>query len=258
MGKEQRQSRRVKPRASRDHRMELKHPLAERVAAYALAAAAAGLGVMAGAPPAEAQIVYTPANIHFFLNEVDLDLNNDGIDDFSIHQFWSSDGFGFVSFALLEATGRPGNGVIPAGSSINCSRVCAARLVPDAKMGPGEDFYRGGNVAMAGSYRRHVTYSWGAWQGGTFGFLGLEFQIDGQAHYGWAAIIITSPFHAGLFAGVIKGYAYNTVPNQPIRAGQKSNTDVIGEILPQPATLGLLALGAPGLEIWRRRRRASS
>jgi hypothetical protein len=53
----------------------------------------------------------------------------------------------------------------------------------------------------------------------------------------------------------VKGYAYNSVPNQPIRAGQKSNTDLIGEMPAQAATLGLLAMGAPALDIWRRRER---
>jgi len=59
--------------------------------------------------------------------------------------------------------------------------------------------------------------------------------------------------HRRTVPGVVKGYAYNTVPNQPILAGQKSDTDVVGEIPPWPDTLGLLALGAQGI-LFRRRK----
>ena len=42
---------------------QVSESLHKRLNAYALAASAAGLGVLAFAPPAEAKIVYTPANI---------------------------------------------------------------------------------------------------------------------------------------------------------------------------------------------------
>ena len=50
---------------------------------YAVAAGAAGVGMLALAQPAEAKIVYTPANtpIRFVVN---LDLNNDGLPDFQL------------------------------------------------------------------------------------------------------------------------------------------------------------------------------
>jgi hypothetical protein len=57
----------------------------------------------------------------------------------------------------------------------------------------------------------------------------------------------------------VKGDAYNTVPNQPVLAGflagEGDGERRIGEIPPQPATLGLLGLGAPALDIWRSRKR---
>ena len=51
---------------------------------YAVAASAAGVGMIALAQPAEAKIVYTPANVQIGSNTVrlNLDLNNDGITDF--------------------------------------------------------------------------------------------------------------------------------------------------------------------------------
>lgn len=45
-------------------------------------------------------------------------------------------------------------------------------------------------------------------------FLGLQFEINGKVHYGWARIAITSPGE-----WVVKDYAYNAAPNEPIYAG---------------------------------------
>jgi hypothetical protein len=121
-----------------------------------------------------------------------------------------------------------------------------------AKIGASEIFYRNRKVRMGSAVDPGSSH--GPWKNDTSGFLALEFQIDGQAHYGWAEVFVAT-FESGGFTeyrGVVKGYAYNTVPNKPMRAGQTSDRDLIGEIAPQPATLGLLALGAPGLDIWRR------
>jgi hypothetical protein len=52
-------------------------------------------------------------------------------------------------------------------------------------------------------------------------------------------------------------YAYAD-PGEPIRAGQKSSTEMVPEesndIIPQEGSLGALALGATGLLAWRKRR----
>ncbi len=134
--------------------------------------------------------------------------------------------------------------------------------VQEVRAGPGESFVRGRNARMEEWSVFTTTYVRGYWGSGTSGFLGLEFQIDGQAHYGWAEVFMTGGGPFEKYRGVVKGYAYNTVPNQPLLAGflvgAESDGDQIGEMSPPTATLGLLALGAPGLDIWRRRERASS
>jgi hypothetical protein len=78
------------------------------------------------------------------------------------------------------------------------------------------------------------------------GYVGLQFLIGGQVHYGWASFSITPPNQ--LFAGyneVLTGYAHNTIADATILAGQGT--------VPEPGTLGLLALGSLGLAFWRRR-----
>ena len=60
---------------------------------YALAATAAGVGMMVPTQPAGARIVYTPAHVAIGKNRSFLiDLNHDGMPDFGIHnqQFLSS------------------------------------------------------------------------------------------------------------------------------------------------------------------------
>jgi len=50
---------------------------------YGLAAGAAGVGMLALAPPVQAKIIYTPADVNFSrYPPVSLDLNHDGIGDF--------------------------------------------------------------------------------------------------------------------------------------------------------------------------------
>jgi hypothetical protein len=60
----------------------------------------------------------------------------------------------------------------------------------------------------------------------------------------------------GVFA-TLTGYAYETIPNEPIIAGKTEGPDDAGAeesrnlSAPEPASLGTLAMGAPGLSIWR-------
>jgi hypothetical protein len=243
--KRQSHSRRLKSREARATGTGLAQPLAERLAAYALAAAAAGLGIMSGAESADAKIIFTPANIHFEKGAA-LDLNNDGITDFLINQSSRSTFFRHS----LWVGGLPGNGVLGFGY--------ASRLARGAKIGPGEYFVRDRRAEMGGISADSSTYIHGPWQSGSSGFLGLQFQIDGQVHYGWAEVFITGGSVGAKYRGVVKGYAYNTAANQSLLAGfLASDVDgehTLGAMPPPPATLGLLALGAPGLDIWRSRK----
>jgi hypothetical protein len=66
-------------------------------------------------------------------------------------------------------------------------------------------------------------------------YVGLQFQMDGQTYYGWARV--GAPV-IGYNAGWLYDYAYETVPNTPILAGQ----------VPEPSTGALIALG--GVVVW--------
>jgi len=67
-------------RSRTEHLAESVH---HKLNAYALTAGAAGVGMLAGAQPAEGRIVYTPAHVAVQGVGYNLDLNHDGVPDFT-------------------------------------------------------------------------------------------------------------------------------------------------------------------------------
>jgi hypothetical protein len=91
-------------------------------------------------------------------------------------------------------------------------------------------------------------------------YLGIKFQIKGKSHYGWARLNVAES--RSRFTLVLTGYAFETIPGKPIIAGQTKGPDdpsveesnaMPNQPTPAPATLGALAMGAPGLSVWRRK-----
>jgi|SRR5579863_3137488 len=238
---------------------------------YALAAGAAGVAMLALAQPGEAKIVYTAAHQKLPLNkDFFLDLNHNSTNDFRLHitvtgescaahraTCSSWDAAGLVAYPQAK-----GNGV--AGKSAFASALRAgARIGPKA----GFNTSRGimGGVEL---FEGRLAYS-GAWADSgkpvDDRYLGVKFIVDGKLHYGWARFnvrIYRNP--KSTVTAVLTGYAYETIPNKPIIAGRKKGTDEISRIerltpasvrvsAPQPASLGMLAMGAPTLAIWRRK-----
>jgi hypothetical protein len=94
-------------------------------------------------------------------------------------------------------------------------------------------------------------------------YLGLKFMISGTVHFGWARVTVTTS--GKTFTTTLTGYAYETIPNKPIIAGKTKGQGHIDNSTAQlksaapaakPATLGVLAMGSPGLSIWRRKESA--
>lgn len=80
------------------------------------------------------------------------------------------------------------------------------------------------------------------------GYVGLQFDDGaGTVNYGWAEITLDA-FGAGQTIE-LNAYAVEMTPDQAIEAGATSS-------IPEPSTLGLLALGAAGLAAHRRRKQA--
>ncbi len=212
--------------------------LEKNLLAYAAAASAAGIGMLAFSQKAEAKIVYTPADQKLpFLTPLFIDLNHDGVNDFALY-FWFAEQWSSVraypaNLANLES------GII---GYKNFHGLHASALHAGDRIGPGRRF-RHGNAFMA-FFTQLSSYSFasGSWVNVTNRYLGFRFVVDGQAHYGWARVSIQGE------NGVLTGYAYETTPNKSIPAGKErgpgKNETAGAAGAEQPATLGKLARGA--------------
>ena len=235
---------------------------------------AAGAGLATLAMPAEAEIIYTPSNTPMVINGqnhglglTQLDLNNDGTPDFafglsSTIRFTSIGYTSRFKFLLRVAPDQAGNQVVQGQQAGTAAAIAAGR-----KIGPQQKFGANGYLVHQ-IYSRNSKgkdVSSGSWRNLEFAYVGLKFLINGEVHYGWARIKF--PYPNGYGFPSIYGYAYESVANQPIIAGQTSGTYEASGVQPSraaeskeqktaaaastTATLGALAAGMQGLNLWR-------
>jgi len=227
--------------------------------AYALAASAAGVGILALAQPAEGKIVYTHAHRNIG-SKTFLDLNHDGVNDFKFVNARTSrcvgecttggvirHGTAFqATYAELNIYGlRSGNQMF--GQSRYASAFSAG-----VRVGPSGKFPGGNIMASAMAISGNNEYSRGPWAGTEGGgvkhrYLGLKFAMNGKTHYGWARLNVVIS-QAATIKATLTGYAYETVPNKPIITGRTKGPDVITL---QDASLGHLARGSSAISAWR-------
>jgi hypothetical protein len=143
---------------------------------FAIATILAGVVLQAVAWPAEAQIVYTPTNITIGPNaSYGLDLNNDGITDFTIT---TED---FIANGSVSETSASGNGAL------------IGPLSEGDEIGP-DQVFSGGTVDLESFIHKcgkpkggtcWYLYS-GPWHVVLKGkrYLGLSFQLNGETYYG--------------------------------------------------------------------------
>jgi hypothetical protein len=213
--------------------VRLSNRLERRLNAYALAASAAGVGMLALAQPVEGKIVYTKANVivgrYSTQNYGNIDFNGDGISDV-ILDVCSLCGDSHNEFDAL------GRGIV--------SRVLKA----GDRIGPKDRFTTYFELVFL-SGGSHYTYSFpsgsNAWTKGAY--LGAKFLIQGKVHYGWARFTIRTQISG--MVGLLQGYAYETTPNKSIIAGQQESAirepnQASTRLGGKSGTLGALARGA--------------
>lgn len=225
--------------------------LTRQVAQYSLAAAVAGVSMLALTQPAAGEVVVTKKTIliPFGIAGVGIDINHDGATDFRF----------FATYFSFSGTSLHVSGGGVAGS------FYASALGREAKIGPSKHFSSSSFERIeraTGGYLNHKFL--GNWGDNLKNrYLGVRFAINGETHYGWIRLTITIPSDPTHFmTGTITGYAYETVPNKPILAGTASHTAKLD--LPDGVqnqfrrSLGMLALGADALPRWRREEAVTS
>lgn len=188
-----------------------------RTVAFAVAATLVTASILPS--PAAAEIVYHATDIAISRGAYNLDLNGDGITDFTITSKIEKFGLPCPDFsAVLTETPAAGNGAIVGplsrGVEIGANQSFSADIATMSSVWwytklviKGNDAYC--EVASHGED--------GTWWGKT-GYLGLSFQVSGQTYYGWAQL--SCPKSGG--SGTLLGYAYETIPGRTIFAGETS------------------------------------
>jgi len=250
--------------------------LDRQVAQYSLAAAVAGVSLLALAQPATGEVVVTRKTIHFPVGTrshpelVGISLSNNGVNDIS---------FLFNSFSdrngrdLFMSNANKDNGALMGGHF----DLYAVALPRGAKIGPvaAEDtpfFFYNGLVELSASSQNTPKYCEGYFGSNPQNFigcgspknkfLGVSFQRNGQTHYGWIRLSVTttSDPNGPRMTATVTGYAYETVANKPIIAGTAGTAAAATETptaeVQSPKniqnqagpSLGMLAAGSP---MWR-------
>ncbi|MGI9518648.1 MAG: PEP-CTERM sorting domain-containing protein [Pirellulaceae bacterium] len=98
--------------------------------------------------------------------------------------------------------------------------------------------------SSAGTMAR--AFSYGPFNSPGEGFLAFQFDVGNGTQYGWARVETLDTFGIQFNDFRIVDYAYAD-PNQSLKVGE----------IPEPGSLGLLAIGAAGLLTWRRQRKSA-
>jgi len=210
---------------------------------YALAATAAGVGMLALSQAAEAKIVYTKTHVAILpKHSYKLRLNHEQT-DFTLANITFCSDYCNYEFWLTCAAGNSAIGQLTSGY------VWGLALKQGSRIGTGQGFFPKGAFLVVGTGVIFV----GHWVNVTNGYLGLKFRIGGKTHYGWARMTVETGApptpNAPRISATLTGYAYETIPNKPIIAGKTKGPDVVTV---QPASLGRLAQGSAGLAAWRK------
>jgi hypothetical protein len=111
-----------------------------------------------------------------------------------------------------------------------------------------------GNSITGSGFQIGTGAAAGGWSLGDTGFFGFKFTSGANTHYGWGEMNISgSP--AGFGFSILRAY-YEDTPGASIAVGATESPPPPTPA-PAPSTLALLALGAAGVPLLRRRRKAA-
>jgi hypothetical protein len=182
---------------------------------------------------ANAQIVYTDVipdstmnctvNFTPCTNNYNLDLNNDANNDFILTAYrYDAPQIGIETHSYVTADPLNGNAVKDTMvNSIYVAIPLQFNAVIDSNLLLNQSWQTSGShILKYGIYGGSLVNDtvWGLWDSLSDYYLGLRILQSGQTHYGWVRLRVdVTPAHASL---IVRDYAYNSIPNQLILAGQ--------------------------------------
>jgi len=228
-------------------------PCQQQLNSYAIAATAAGVSILAFAGQSDAKIVYTPA--HHSIGDgrsFRLDFTGGGTTDLTIQNKHYSHCTTEGSCSTWQSLAANMSG----SNQVAYNVFGAVAMKAGMRIGPKGAFAGGRQKMVLAEFNSFG----GSWINVRNRYLGVKFKIKGKIHYGWArlSVQVQRPI---TIAATLTGYAYETIPNKAIIAGRTKGPDEasieapnasLAAPAPTPASLGMLALGAPALSVWRR------
>jgi len=215
---------------------------------------------------ANAQIVYTdvipdstlycPVSNGIVTKNYNLDLNNDANNDFILTAiYYYSAKKGVATYSDVTASPLNGNAV---KDTLDVSIPLQFNAVIDSNLLLNQSWQTSGSHSLktvVDDKGGGGDTIWGIWDNLSDYYLGLRLLQSGQTYYGWVRLRVdVTSSYASI---IVRDYAYNSIPNQPILAGQTNTTGINDNsftssinIYPNPATNYLtIALGGSNQKI---------
>lgn len=214
-----------------------------RWAAYATAGAATAL---AGVNSAEADIHYSgPLSITFDAAPGSTALQTFTLDNAAVLRFAHARTASSSGVAFFRIQG--------AAVSNQFRGIANGSFRYPANLGTGVNVSAGAFVAHSGNFFATLAFKSGyansQWLSQGTGFIGFKFNSGAGIEYGWARITMNEGIPGNSFT--LDDYAWADT-GTPILTGETTAA------VPEPGSLGLLAVGAAGLLLWRRQRAKAS
>lgn len=259
-------------RAKNREKKTISKSLNRQIGLYSVAAAVAGVSMLALTEPALGEVIVTKKTIPVPVapegspKPLYLSMANNGINN--------------ISFSLTQGSLNPGRTLMIRGVDTKNDGIAmggswdpyALALAQGANIGPGnaDFFYTGlGEFSATSNGSKYCKGYWAAKTQRFVGcgtvtnkYLGVSFVLNGKTHYGWIRLIVrtNSNLNGPKLTAMITEYAYESVAGKAIKAGSTTSTSAVPAENSQKhvgPSLGALAAGAEGMALWRREEAAS-
>jgi len=172
-------------------------------------------GLLAMGANTQGQIIYHDVNPDVTLtgsDSLNLDINNDGIIDFTLYHMHVVYGANVADVAML--TPKDTNKILSSGSYLQL-------LDLNDRISNNENVWGTSGTFIAKGMYSGAPFESGHWVGGvTDKFAGFRFAKNGNWYYGWARFDVA----ADAKSFKIKDWGYNSFANSPIKAGQQTSS----------------------------------